>query len=246
MPPRLLLIRHAMPEIEPAVPAERWHLSEAGRAAARELAPRMPAPAYYVASSEPKARETLREIAPTEAIAADARFAEVRRPPDWTDGDTYRAAARAYVRGERHAAWEPHDEVIERFGAAVADHAARTHRTLVIGTHGLALTVWLASRVTLDPGPEQFWSRLRLPDLIDASGLLLQHRSAVKVRFPSPCAPRAAWSTHVRSRCPKGAARARVARRSRGAGGRARARLWTSPPVPEKALIVATLTRANR
>jgi len=35
---RLYLIRHAMPVLEPDVPAERWRLGEEGRAAARALA----------------------------------------------------------------------------------------------------------------------------------------------------------------------------------------------------------------
>jgi hypothetical protein len=31
----VILVRHAMPEVRPEVPAERWELGEAGRAAAR-------------------------------------------------------------------------------------------------------------------------------------------------------------------------------------------------------------------
>jgi 2,3-bisphosphoglycerate-dependent phosphoglycerate mutase len=60
--------------------------------------------------------------------------------------------------------------VADRFGAAVTRHsalAAGRHRTLVIGTHGLALTVWLASLMRLDPDPAQFWERLRFPDVIE-------------------------------------------------------------------------------
>jgi broad specificity phosphatase PhoE len=49
---------------------------------------------------------------------------------------------------------------------AVARHAAlAAGRTLVIGSHGMAMTVWLAARTGLDPGP--FWARLRFPDMID-------------------------------------------------------------------------------
>jgi hypothetical protein len=39
----------------------------------------------------------------------------------------------------------------------------RSHR--VIGGHGVAMTVWPATRTGLDPGP--FWARLRFPDMID-------------------------------------------------------------------------------
>ncbi len=59
---------------------------------------------------------------------------------------------------------------VDRFDAAVARHAALAaagNQILVIGTHGLAPTVWLASRVSLDPDPAHFWAALRFPDVID-------------------------------------------------------------------------------
>lgn len=62
-PDRLILVRHAMPAIDPQTPAELWHLGDQGRAAARALRPLLAEPAYYVASTEPKAVETLQEIA---------------------------------------------------------------------------------------------------------------------------------------------------------------------------------------
>jgi broad specificity phosphatase PhoE len=167
---RLILVRHAMPELDPAVPAERWRLGADGRAAARSLRPVMPERAYYVTSDEPKAAETLQEIAGLPEIATDPGFGEVRRPHVWSDDYDYRAIARAYLEGVRHAGWEAHAEVVNRFDAAVARHAglaAARNEILVIGTHGLAPTVWLASRVPLDPDPARFWAALRFPDIID-------------------------------------------------------------------------------
>lgn len=50
----LILVRHAMPELRPDVPAERWQLGDEGRAAARALADALHlGPAHYVASDEP-------------------------------------------------------------------------------------------------------------------------------------------------------------------------------------------------
>ena len=69
-----------------------------------------------------------------------------------------------------HEGWEPHAEVINRFAVAVARHAAlaaRESRLLVVGTHGLSATVWLASRITLKPDAALFWEQLRFPDLVD-------------------------------------------------------------------------------
>lgn len=174
-PDRLILIRHAMPEIDPQTPAELWHLGDDGRTAARALRPLLAQPAYYVASTEPKAAETLQEITGDLNVPTDPGFTEVRRPHRWSDDYDYRTVARAYAAGARHDGWEPHEEVIDRFDAAVARHtalAAACNKTLVIGTHGLAPTIWLASRYFLHPSPAQFWEALRFPDIIDV------HRTA--------------------------------------------------------------------
>jgi broad specificity phosphatase PhoE len=167
---RLILIRHAMPEVDPAVPAGQWHLGAGGRAAARALRPLVSGPADHVASTEPKAQQTLQELAGRPVVEADARFAEVRRPRVWSDGDSYRARAHDYVRGRRLDGWEPHEDVVARFEAAVVHHAATAAargRTLVVGTHGLAATLWLAGRFPLAPDPAGFWQSLRFPELID-------------------------------------------------------------------------------
>jgi broad specificity phosphatase PhoE len=155
--PGVLLVRHAMPAARADIAARDWPLSAEGLAAARRL--RLPTGASLVASDEPKAAQTLRAACPGAEILADAGFGEVRRPGEW-DGD-HRARARAYVEGARHAGWEPQEQVVARFEAAIARHAT-PGRLLIVGTHGMALTLWLALR---DPGP--FWAALRFPDLID-------------------------------------------------------------------------------
>jgi len=154
-----------MPQIDPSVSAERWQLGDAGRAAAGALRPLIPRPAHYVASPEPKAVQTLQELAGEAEIATDPGFAEVRRPYVEVD---YRTLARAYVEGTGHAGWEPHDEVATRFEEAIARHTGAARSTiLVIGTHGLALTVWLGRRFPLEPSAGAFWAALGFPDLID-------------------------------------------------------------------------------
>ena len=158
---RLVLVRHAMPAADAAVPAHRWQLSPAGRSAARAL--RLPADegTRLVASDEPKAAQTLIEATGHAVIATDPDFGEVRRPAEWIPD--HRERARAYVSGTTHDGWEPRTAVAERFDAAVARHTSPD--TLIIATHGMAMTVWLASRIALDPG--RFWAALRFPDVID-------------------------------------------------------------------------------
>jgi broad specificity phosphatase PhoE len=113
-----------------------------------------------VSSAEPKARQTLEAAGP---VVTDARFNEVRRPREPFNGD-FRAQREAYASGIEHARWEPRAEVVARFSAGIrywSDVAAG--RPVVIATHGMAMTTWLAAAVGLtDPGA--FWAQLRLPD----------------------------------------------------------------------------------
>ncbi|MGW1734726.1 histidine phosphatase family protein [Streptomyces sp. NPDC001999] len=165
---RLVLVRHARPEVLPQVPAELWELDEQGRAAARALASLVPDASYHVSSDEPKALQTVQELSGGREVAAEPGFREVRRPHRWADD--YRLRARAYVDGLQQDGWEPHAQVVARFDAAVSRHAriaAARRQTLVVGTHGLAPIVWLASRLCLHPTPGHFWASLAFPDLID-------------------------------------------------------------------------------
>lgn len=145
----MILVRHALPELDPAVPPREWHLGPAGRAAARELAARLPRDAQLVSSDEPKARETAEEIVAVRGgeIVVDARLREAVRPTGW-DQD-YRGEARRYLAGERLGGWEPRVEVAARMRAAA--------RGDIVVTHGLAMTLFLGESVA-------FWEQLRFPD----------------------------------------------------------------------------------
>ena len=122
---RLVLVRHTMPVVDPAVPSPRWELGPEGSAAARALRPLLPRPAYYVASPEPKARQTIEEVAgdvATDQVTLDEGLAEVGRPEAWSDD--YRAVARGYLDGIRPAGWESPEDVGTRFDAAIVRHAS--------------------------------------------------------------------------------------------------------------------------
>jgi broad specificity phosphatase PhoE len=158
---KLFLVRHAMPAVDPDVPAAAWELSSEGRREARALAQALPADALLVASGELKARQTLE---PAGSPQSDERFDEVARDEPY-EGD-FRERRRAYVAGADHPGWEPRGQVAARFAAGVRFWAANAEgRPLVIASHGMAITVWLTTTVGLaDPGA--FWADLRLPDLL--------------------------------------------------------------------------------
>lgn len=151
---------------------DRWELTADGRSAAARLAGRLPWDPYLVASGEAKAIQTLQCAYPGRTIDADPRFGEVRRVEPVDDG--YAQRRRRYVSGAQLPRWELASSVAARFAAAVTDHLARANgRPLVIGTHGMALTVWLAAVLptALAGGPAEFWAALALPDVfaVDSS-----------------------------------------------------------------------------
>jgi broad specificity phosphatase PhoE len=63
--PHLILVKYALPDIIPALPAHQWHLSEIGRIQCALLADQLAiyGPAVLVSSSEPKALETASLVA---------------------------------------------------------------------------------------------------------------------------------------------------------------------------------------
>ena len=161
---RVILVRHAMPELEPDVPAHRWRLGAEGQAAARAL--QLPTAAYLVASSEQKAADTLRAATGARPVVQDAGFDEVHRPSEWRDD--HRERARAYVHGATHPGWEAQHDVAARFTAAIRRHAAAAGgRPLVVGSHGMALTCWLAAEHLLSVPAGDFWAALAFPQLIE-------------------------------------------------------------------------------
>jgi broad specificity phosphatase PhoE len=160
----LVLVRHAMPAVDPHTSPSTWHLTPSGRQASRLLARSLPTDAFVVSSTEPKAVETAQEIQSVTggAMLTDDRFVEVARPDAWLDD--HRILARSYLTGQPHDGWEPHAEVASRFRGAVIQNLERADgQPLVVVTHGQAMTIWLAAEASLGD-PAQFWAGLEFPD----------------------------------------------------------------------------------
>lgn len=163
----LILVRHALPEVVRGVPSSQWGLSEAGREDCVLLAHALPvdlAPVVY-SSGIPKAAETAAVIALRRGLrtAVDGRLREVDQPPEWVED--HRAKVLGYLAGRDGSDWEPRDGAVARFGAAIrdalADDAGRAGDTVVV-THGLVMTLWVATVAEIDSGA--WWAALTLPD----------------------------------------------------------------------------------
>ncbi|MGI8690651.1 MAG: histidine phosphatase family protein [Thermomicrobiales bacterium] len=171
----LILVKHAMPALEPDVPSRDWQLSDVGRARCIPLAAHLAAytPTIIAVSAEPKATETGRIVA--ERLAAPIEIVADLHENDrtglgWLDSDELEATiARFFAEPDRRIMGnETADEAHARFAAAVADVCAR-HRqgNIVIVAHGTVITLFVARRTGREPFP--FWKRLSLPSFVALS-----------------------------------------------------------------------------
>ena len=148
---KVILLRHAAPEVRPGVRPERWSLSADGRQAARLLRGQLPERAVLASSREAKAIETLCLAAGRDRhrLHIDDNFGEVQRIEPFDDHHHSRRLA--WVRNElddRHIGWETPSQAAVRFQAgldAIDDD-------VVVATHGMVMTAWLVARGIVEPG----------------------------------------------------------------------------------------------
>ena len=163
----MLLVRHSLPEPDPARPAEEWRLSEEGRRRCGPLAERLQAyePSAIVSSTEPKARETAALIGDELGLAvreSSGLRETARRTVPWLQAEELQRGIRALfdrpdevVFGEESAAG-----ALARFSAAVEDLDERT----IVVSHGTVISLYAAARTGRDAF--ELWSGLELPDLV--------------------------------------------------------------------------------
>lgn len=159
---RLLLVRHGRPEVAPGLAPSQWALAADARNEIGRLGSSLDlgTDTVVVASTERKAIETAEALMKPRSADASDRFREVRKP--WFDDSAdHRAAVQRYFAGEVLSDWEPLAEATRRFEEGVEEHR---DRDVVIVTHGIVMTAWIASATEL-PDPFQFWTGLRMPDV---------------------------------------------------------------------------------
>lgn len=161
----VILIRHAMPEVERGVASKLWGLGDAGREDCVLLAhalPRDVAPRIWT-SDERKARETADVLALRLGldVHVDARLAEVDRPTIWDR--EYRDVAAAYLAGTVEPGWESPEAVRARFREAVDEAVVdAAGKEVIIVDHGLAMALWASTVVSMDI--VEWWRVLTFPD----------------------------------------------------------------------------------
>lgn len=167
--PKLILVRHSLPNIVPTIPADQWSLSEAGRERCERLADKVAAyhPDVVITSMEPKAIETGQIVAgrlgkPRETAEGlheherrDVGFGSVA----WFEGQVahFFKEPQSLVFGSETA-----NQAHQRFSRAIANILeAYPERNVAVVTHGTVMSLFVARAAGLEPFP--FWKRLGLP-----------------------------------------------------------------------------------
>jgi broad specificity phosphatase PhoE len=169
----LILVKHAMPQVDVDTPAHLWHLRPEGVAAARTLAARLVTrytPSKVVASLEPKATETGTIIAERLGLpfaTADGLHEHDRRAAGFLGRAEFAARMRdlfaqpdAVVFGSESAS-----AALTRFATAV-DRVVNEDASgdIVIVGHGTVISLFVAKRAEVDS--TNLWSTLGLPSYI--------------------------------------------------------------------------------
>ncbi len=169
---KLILVKHALPQVDRSVPAGRWRLSEEGRRRCRPLANRLAAyqPALIASSVEPKAVETAETVADqlgTPFETAEGLHEHDRSNVSFLSRQEFeRAVAHFFEQPEelvfgRETASQAH----QRFKKAVERVTAKCPAgNIVIVAHGTVITLFVADCTGTAPFP--FWQRLGLPSLV--------------------------------------------------------------------------------
>ena len=156
---QLLLVKHALPDIQPDVPAKRWRLGEQGRVQSARLAEALRPynPSAVISSDEPKAVETGQIVAEVLGLpcrtAPDLHEHDVTGEPYFADPVAFEDAVRSLfgVSDERRFG-ESGNEALGRFAGAVeAALESYPDKNVVLVAHGRVNTLFVAAHNDLEP-----------------------------------------------------------------------------------------------
>jgi broad specificity phosphatase PhoE len=174
--PKLILIKHAAPLVEPLVPSADWSLSDAGRAACDLLAQRVAphAPRRIISSTEPKATETAERLSRAldlpYAMAAGLHEHDRSNVPHLRSAE-FISLVEVFFRRPKELVLgnETALDALDRFADAV-ERLIPGDEPLAIVAHGTVISLLLEDRCGLDPFTT--WRAMGLPSFValEASG----------------------------------------------------------------------------
>ena len=171
--PKLMVVKHSLPDIIPTLPARQWRLSSAGRQRCKPLADKLAGHQLdvIVASVEPKAAETgqiVGDLLGKACQTAKGLNEHERSDVGWFESkEQFEAAvAEFFARpGQLVFGGESADQAHQRFSQAIARVMERhPDQNVAVVSHGTVMTLFVARAVGLEPFP--FWKRLGLPAFV--------------------------------------------------------------------------------
>lgn len=169
---KLILIKHARPQVEAERPSSEWQLSEEGRQSCSALAERLAGhePGIILSSDEPKAMETGRLLADALGrpfqTALDLHEHERDHVPYMPTREFVSWMAIFFKKPrERVLGDESAQETLDRFSAAVDGIlAAQPEGNIALVAHGTVIALLAAHRTGMDG--YQLWRRMQLPSFV--------------------------------------------------------------------------------
>lgn len=169
---RLILVRHAEPEVDPTLAAAEWPLTSRGEFAVRRLATVLSGlePGWIVSSPERKARETAALIAESLEIpvAEEPLIAEQGAGPDEfiaNYGEFREMVRQHFIHSQQVVFRQEAAADAARRMAICVDQCRDAGGVPVLVTHGRIMASWLAS--VTGRNAWEIWNEFRLPDLIE-------------------------------------------------------------------------------
>jgi broad specificity phosphatase PhoE len=170
--PKLILVKHAKPQMDESVPSHAWGLSDVGRASCGPLAERLRplGVQQIVTSEEPKAAETGRLVAAALGVACEAAAGlqehDRSNVPVLPTREFIASIALLFNRPTQLVlGLETGAKALKRFERAVFDAVDRhPDQTLAVVTHGTVMALFAEAYGGADPFP--FWRRMQLPSFV--------------------------------------------------------------------------------
>jgi broad specificity phosphatase PhoE len=166
---KLILVKHAPPEVVPDVPSEKWVLSDRGRVLCEPLADHLAAhsPAVIVSSEEPKAAETARLVA--ERLGVPWRTApglhehDRSNVPHLRSGEFISMVELLFRKpSELVLGRETAEQARDRFEAAVQEAVdGQDEGNIAVVSHGTVISLMLEGRASR--GGFATWRAMGLP-----------------------------------------------------------------------------------
>lgn len=168
----MILVKHAMPIIDPNVDACMWPISDQGRVAAEQLAHRLRAftPDVVLSSDEPKAIATAEPISiltGVELESAPGLREHDRRGGPWMETEVFQESVHQFFDNPSDIVYgqESADGAFRRFHVALdVLLGSRSFENAVVVTHGTVITLYVSRLAGVDAFP--LWERLGLPSYV--------------------------------------------------------------------------------